>query len=346
MTKALKAAGRALGAWAVAVAVVVCAGSARAAPPLEKPRVVIAVGGKATLYYLPLTLAERLGYFRDEGLEVEIDDFPGGAKALQALIGGSADVASGGYEHTIQMHAKGQRLQAFVLQGNAALSLALVKGRFDTYAGPRDLKGRRIGVTAPGSSTHMVVNHLLASAQLKPEDVAIVGVGTGASAVGAVRSGQIDALSSVEPAVVMLERAGDARVVHETWSEAGARAVFGGALPSASLYAKPAFLQANPATAQALANAMVRALRWLQRATTDQILAVVPPEYTLGDRAAYVAALDRLRGVYSRDGRISPDGAALAWRVTATHDPSVRAAGAPTPEATFTNAFVDRVRAR
>jgi NitT/TauT family transport system substrate-binding protein len=237
-------------------------------------------------------------------------------------------------------------VQAFVLQGNAALSLALVKGRVDSYGGPRDLKGRRIGVTAPGSSTHMVVNHLLASAQLKPEDVAIVGVGTGASAVGAVRSGQIDALSSVEPAVVMLERSGDARVVHETWSEAGTRAVFGGALPSASLYAKPAFLQANPATAQALANAMVRALRWLQRATTDQVLAVVPPEYTLGDRAAYVAALERLRGVYSRDGRIPPDGAALAWRVTATHDPSVRAAGAPTPEATFTNAFVDRVRAR
>ena len=315
----------------------------RAAP--EKPRVTLAVGGKATLYYLPLTLAERLGYFRDEGLEVEVLDFPGGAKALQAVVGGSADVVSGGYEHTIQMAAKGQRLQAFVLQGSAALALVLGKGRFERYDGPADLRGRRVGVSAPGSTTHMLVNHLLASARLRPEDVSIVGVGTGAPAVAAVRSGQVDALSSVEPALVMLERAGDARLVHETFTEAGTRAVFGGPLPSACLYARQAFLQTNPATVQALTNAMVRALRWLQQAGGAQVLAAVPPEYTLGDRAAWQAALERLRPVYSRDGRIPPEGAALALRVTATHDPAVRGAAAIALESTYTNAFVERVPA-
>jgi ABC-type nitrate/sulfonate/bicarbonate transport system substrate-binding protein len=71
---------------------------AAAAPVLEKPRITLAVGGQTTLYYLPLTIAERLGYFRDEGLTVEIQDFPGGAKALQALLGGSADVVSGAYD--------------------------------------------------------------------------------------------------------------------------------------------------------------------------------------------------------------------------------------------------------
>jgi NitT/TauT family transport system substrate-binding protein len=312
----------------------------------EKTRVVIAVGGRATLYYLPLTLAERLGYFRDEGLEVEIADFPGGAKALQALMGGSADVCSGGFEHTLQMLAKGQKLQAFVLQGNAALALALVKGRFEGYAGPKDLRGRRIGVTAPGSSTHMLVNHLLASARLKPEDVSIIGVGTGASAVGAARAGQIDALSSVEPALVMLERSGDARVVHETYTPAGTRAVFGGALPSACLYAKQSFIQSNPGTVQALTNAMVRALVWLQRAGTDQIVAAVPPEFTLGDKASYVAALERLRPVYSRDGSIPPEGVVLTQRVTAAHDPAVRAATGLQPEVAYTNAFVDKARVR
>jgi NitT/TauT family transport system substrate-binding protein len=159
-------------AVSLCLAVVAPAG---AAP--EKASVRIAVGGKATLYYLPLTLAERLGYFRDEGLEVEVVDFPGGAKALQAVVGGSADIVSGGFEHTIQMQAKGQKMQAFVLQGNAALALGLVKGRIDAYQGPKDLAGRKIGVTAPGSSTHTLLNHLLASAQLKPGDVSVVGVG-------------------------------------------------------------------------------------------------------------------------------------------------------------------------
>src|SRR5262249_40902056 len=82
--------------------------SAQDAKP-ELSRVRLAVGGKPALFYLPLTVTERLGYFfRDAGLDVEISDFPGGARALQALIGGSADVVTGAYDHTIQMQAKGQ----------------------------------------------------------------------------------------------------------------------------------------------------------------------------------------------------------------------------------------------
>lgn len=319
---------------------------APAAPP-ERPNLTIAVGGKSTLYYLPLTLAERLGYFREEGLEVEVLDFPGGAKALQALIGGSADVVSGGFEHTLQMQAKGQKVQAFVLQGNAALALGLVKGKFRSYAGAQDLKGRKIGVTAPGSSTHTFLNQLLAAAKLRPEDVSVIGVGTGATAVAAGRSGQLDAIANVEPAIVMLEKSGDLKVVHETFSDAGTRAVYGGAVPSACLYARQAFIQANPNTVQALTNAMVRALRWLRRASADDVMKAIPPEYTLGDRAMYAAALERLRTVYSPDGAFAPDGVERSLRMTVASDASVRDAGASIRlDQAWTNAFVERVPAR
>lgn len=71
--------------------------------PPEKPRLTIAVGGKSALYNLPLTIAERKGYFKEAGLQVNIADFAGGGKASQALIGGSADVVSGAYEHTIRL---------------------------------------------------------------------------------------------------------------------------------------------------------------------------------------------------------------------------------------------------
>ncbi|MGH8678958.1 MAG: ABC transporter substrate-binding protein, partial [Burkholderiales bacterium] len=174
----------------------IAAAAANAAP--EKREVALAVGGKATLYYLPLTVAERQGYFKDEGLDVEINDFPGGAKALQALIGGSVDVVSGAFEHTIVMQTLAQKVQAFVLQGmNPGLELGVVKERAAQYSWPKDLKGWRIGVSAPGSSTHMLVKHLLASVGLTPDDVSVIGVGTGPTAVVAVRSGRIDALSSV-----------------------------------------------------------------------------------------------------------------------------------------------------
>src|SRR5256885_12869165 len=72
----------------------------------ETTKVRLAVGGKSSLYYLPLTITERLGYFKEAGLDVEISDFAGGAKSLQALIGGSADVVTGSVGHTTQKPAK------------------------------------------------------------------------------------------------------------------------------------------------------------------------------------------------------------------------------------------------
>ena len=56
------------------------------AEALEKPKLTLAVGGKNLLYYLPLTIAESLGYFKSEGLDVTIVDFAGGSQALRAVV--------------------------------------------------------------------------------------------------------------------------------------------------------------------------------------------------------------------------------------------------------------------
>ncbi len=326
---------------ALAAIVVSAATSVRAAP--EKPAITLAVGGRSTLYYLPLTLAERLGYFRDQGLEVEIVDFPGGAKALQSLVGGSADVVAGAFEHTIVMQTMGQKVQAFVLLNtNPGISLGIASAQAARYSWPKDLKGMKIGISAPGSSTQMLVNHLLASVGLTPDDVSYVGVGTGASAVAAMRSGRIDALSNVEPVMSLLERDGTLKVVVETTTDAGTRAVFGGSLPAATLYARATFVQQNPATVQALTTAMVRALKWLQAATPDQIAAAVPPEYLLGDRALYLAALQKLLPTYSKDGRFAKVLVKNSYEVLLKNNPAVRRAPVLWLEQTYTNAFVEQ----
>ena len=56
------------------------------AQALEKPKITIAVGGKNLFYYLPLTIAEKRGYFKDEGLTVEIVDFPGGVPGDISIV--------------------------------------------------------------------------------------------------------------------------------------------------------------------------------------------------------------------------------------------------------------------
>src|SRR5207302_2889017 len=164
-----------------------------AAAKPEQSKVVVAVGGKSLFYYLPLTLAERLGYFKDEGLDVQIADFPGGAKALQAMVGGSADVVSGAFEHVVDMHAKGIEVQEFVLQDRySGIVLGLTKAKAASYKSPKDLRGLKIGVTAPGSSTNIFVNALLARDGLAPDTVSIIGVGASSGAVAAVQKGQVE----------------------------------------------------------------------------------------------------------------------------------------------------------
>lgn len=296
-----------------------------AAQAVEKPRLKIAVGGKNLLYYLPLTIAESLGYFKAEGLEPEIVDFAGGSRALQAVVGGSADVVSGAFEHTLNMQAKGQKMRAFVLQGRAPQIVFGVNPKtMPGFKSVADLKGKKIGVTAPGSSTHVMTNFVLAKSGLKSSDVSIIGVGAANGAVAAMRSGQIDAISNLDPVITLLQRSGDLRIVSDTRIVAEADKVFGGPMPAACLYAPQAFLDKNPATAQALANAIVRADKWIQGAGPAEIIKAVPESFLLGDRAVYIDAFLASKGALSPDGLIPEAGAATAVRALQSADPSLK----------------------
>jgi NitT/TauT family transport system substrate-binding protein len=316
------------------------------AQAVEKPKVTIAVGGKNLLYYLPLTIAESLGYFKDEGLDVTIVDFAGGSRALQAVIGGSADVVSGAFEHTVNMQAKGQRLRAFVLQGRAPQVVLGVNPKtmpnFKTVA---DLKGKKIGVTAPGSSTNVMANFVLAKAGLKPADVSIIGIGAGNGAVAAMRSGQIDAISNLDPVITLLQRSGDLKIVSDTRVLAESDRVFGGPMPAGCLYAPQGFIDKNPATVQALANAIVRANRWIQAAGPGDIIKAVPESYLLGDRAVYIDAFLASKGALSPDGMIPEAGAATALRALQSVDETLKDVKFDLP-ATYTNDFVKKANAK
>ncbi len=313
---------------------------------LEKPKLTIAVGGKNLLYYLPLTIAETQGYFKAEGLDLTIADFAGGSRALQALIGGSADVTSGAFEHTINMQVKGQSLRAFVLQGRAPqIVLGVNPKTMPDYKSIADLKGKKIGVTAPGSSTNVLVNFVLAKAGLKPSDVSIVGIGAGSGAVAAMRSGQIDAISNLDPVITLLARSGDLKIVTDTRVVAEADRIFGGPMPAGCLYTVQTFLDKNPATAQALANAIVRADHWIKNAGARDIINAVPESYLLGDRAVYVEAFLADKGALSPDGMIPEAGAETARRALASIDPEVAAAKIDL-RATWTNDYARRANAK
>jgi NitT/TauT family transport system substrate-binding protein len=299
---------RVLAAGMVGLAAVAGYSRSAAAQILEKPVLQIGVGGKPLLYYLPLTIAERKGFFKEEGLDVTINDFGGGAKSLQALIGGSVDAVTGAYEHTIRMQEKGQSVVAVLELGRfPGIVVGVAKAKAGTVKSVADLKGLKIGVTAPGSSTHLTAVYLLAKAGVAADDVGIVGVGSGASAVAALESGNVDAISHLDPVISKLEADGAMSILVDTRTETGTIAAYGTTNPAATLYLKGDFIKDNPKTTQALTNALYKALKWLATASPEDVAASVPEEYWLGDKALYIRAVTASLPAYSRTGMISDE---------------------------------------
>lgn len=313
---------------------------------LERPSLTLAVGGKTLVAYLPLTIAERLGLFEKEGLKVAINDFAGGSRALQSLVGGSADVVCGAYEHTILMRAKGVGIKAVALQNNSlGTVIGLSPEKAKTYREPKDLAGLKFGVTSPGSASSLGMALLLAKANLTLDKVAIIGVGTGASAVAAMKSGQIDGMSNFDPAILILERDKLIVPIVDSRTRKGLDELYGGPIAGSSFYLTDDFIKKYPRTTQAFVNAIVKAMHWIDKASVDDIVAAVPPEYYAGgDRAVYAKMIELNRGAFTKDARIEPAWAQNTFRALLAQDDALKNVKIDLA-VTFDNAFADKANA-
>jgi NitT/TauT family transport system substrate-binding protein len=189
----------------------------------------------------------------------------------------------------------------------------------------------------------MIANLVLMRAGIRPGEVAFVGVGTSASALSALRSGQIDAMSNADPVMTMLEQKGEVRIVTDTRTLKGAQEVFGGVMPAACLYAPVEFIRKHPNTTQAMANAMVRSLKWLQTAGPSDIIKTVPEGDLLGDRALYLASFSKVREAFSPNGLVPDGGPATALRALGSLDSTLKTDQIALGK-TFTNEFALKAR--
>jgi len=282
----------------------------------------IAIGGQAQLIYLPATLAQELGFYKEAGLDVTLLDFPGGAKSLEALMGGSTDVVCGFYDHTIQMAAQGKDLRAFVamLRYPGLVLVSPTIGRIE------DLKGKTVGVSAPGSSTHMFLNYVLVAHGLKPEDVSNASIGMSATAVGAVTHNKVDAAIMTDPALAIVRKQMPGlHILADTRTAEGVRAVFGvESYPSAVLYSKAEWVEKNRETAKELALAITRTLSWMRSHTTEEIRAKMPASFRTEDVQTDVEVLRTAQGMLSADGKFTAEAVEAVQKVMSVSVEAVR----------------------
>jgi NitT/TauT family transport system substrate-binding protein len=250
----------------------------------------------------------------------------------------------GTFDHTIQMQAKGKPVLAVLQYGlYPGFVLGTIASRGIAYAGPQSLKGLKIGVTSPGSSTHFMAAYMLVRSGLKVDDASFVGIGVTSTAVAAARRGEIDALVSSDPMISLMQSEGLIRIVADTRTREGTQAVYGGPYPGGLVYTTPAFIAREPEKVQAVVTAFVRALKWMAVHSAEEIANAMPPEYALGNREVYIRALAVSRDMYSRDGRFVPGAAETAYQVLKVFDASVASATIDLSK-TFVTQFVEKAQ--
>lgn len=327
-----------LGLTLVALAMISTSASAQS-------KVTIAVGGGACLCYLPTVLAKQLGEYDKAGLSVELVDLKGGSDALKAVLGGSADVVSGYFDHCVNLAAKKQELVSFVVYDRYPGEVLVVSPKHTTeISSIKDLAGKKVGVSAPGSSTDFFLKYLLKKNGVDPTSVAVIGVGLGGTAVAAMEQGEIDAAVMLDPSVTVLQGGhSDLRIFSDTRTAKDTLAVFGGEYPGGALYSTAAWIAGHDKEVQALTGAILNTLDWIHGHSAEEIMAKMPPNMVGKNTALYLAALKNTIPMYSQTGKMDPKGADAVLAVFSESSPDVAKANIDVTK-TYTNTFVDRAR--
>jgi NitT/TauT family transport system substrate-binding protein len=287
-------------------------------------KVVMAVGGMEKQIYLPAKLADQLGYFKEQDLDVEMINTRAGVEAENELIAGEVQAVVGFYDHTIDIQSKGKSIISIVQLSRAPGEVELVSTKLAAeIKSPADFKGRTLGITGVGSSTDFLTQALAAKAGLKAGDYSTIGVGAGNTFIAAIKQGKIDAGMTTEPTISQMLSTGEAKILVDMRSIESTQAALGGPYPAASLYVASSWLEKNRPVAQKLANALVKTLRWMAAHSAAEIADKMPKEYMVGNRDLYVKGLAEGKSQFTVDGRMPANGPETVLKVMASFSKNV-----------------------
>jgi NitT/TauT family transport system substrate-binding protein len=285
----------------------------------------IMVGGIDKVIYLPAELTERLGYFKEQGLNVQLLTEPAGAQAENVLISGDVNGVVGFYDHTIDLQTKDKCIESVVQLADVPGEVEVVStAKAGQIASPAAFKGKRLGVTSPGSSTDFLTQYLATKNGVPTSGYTTVKAGAGQTFIAALNNGGIDAGMTTDPTVAQLTSTGKAKIMLDMRTEAGARAALGGLYPSSSLYMNCDYVKSHGPQVQKLANALVKTLGWIKAHKPAEIAAKMPADYAGGNPTLYEKAVADSIGMFTADGVMPAEGAKNVLNVLAQFSPNVK----------------------
>lgn len=306
-------------------------------------KITIMVGGYEKQIYLPAKLTEALGYFKDEGLDVELLNEAAGVDAENQLLAGAVQGVVGFYDHCVDLQAKGKFVESLVQFSQAPGEVELVSTKHPEIKSPADFKGKNLGVTGLGSSTNFLTLYMASKAGLAPGDVVTIPVGAGATFIAAMQQDQIQAGMTTEPTISRMLKTDEAKILVDMRTVESTRAALGGTYPAASFYMENAWIDGHKEEAQKLANAFVKTLRYINTHSAAEIADKMPKDFYVGDKDGYIKALDDGKGMFTPDGVMPEDGPKTVLTVLSEFSKNVKGKQIDLSK-TFTTEYVKNVK--
>ncbi|MBB3384364.1 MULTISPECIES: ABC transporter substrate-binding protein [unclassified Rhizobium] len=328
---------------AVALSLVMTAASLAATAANAADKISIMVGGYEKQIYLPAKLAEGLGYFKDESLEVELLNESAGVDAENQLLAGAVQGVVGFYDHCVDLQAKGKFIKSVVQFSQAPGEVELVSAKYPDIKSFADLKGKRAGVTGLGSSTNFLTLYMASKAGLSPADITPVPVGAGQTFIAAMQQDAIQVGMTTEPTISRLLKTGEAKILVDLRTLKGTEEALGGTYPAASLYMDAAWVDAHKEEVQKLANAFVKTLRFIHTHSAAEIAEKMPKDFYVGDKDGYIKALDAGKEMFTADGVMPEDGPKTVLAVLSQFSKNVKGKTIDLSK-TYTTEFVKNVK--
>src|SRR3977135_4371851 len=302
----------------------------------------IMVGGLSKQIYLPNMLAQRLGYFKEQNLNVTLIDEGSGQGSESEVVAGNVDAGSGAYSHPVELNALGKKIETIcqfgIAPGEAEMVATSKAGSIKSAA---DLRGKKLGVTDIGSGTHTISLALLGKAGYKGSDASFVAVGAGNTFIAAIKNGTIDAGMTTEPTITRLLQSGDAKVLIDLRTPESTRAALGGDYPFIGIFAKNDWVNSHKDVAQRLVNVYVKTLKWMKAHTAEEIAGKMPADYLVPSQADYIAALKNQLSIFGTDCKMPAAGPQTVLSILQNCVSSFKGKNANLPE-TYTNEFANK----
>ena len=307
-------------------------------------KITIMVGGITKMVYLPAKLAEQLGYFKEEGLDVELQSQPAGVDAENELLAGAVQAVVGFYDHSIDLQSKGKEITAIVIFGQVPGEVELVSTKASaSIKSMADVKGKTLGVTGLGSSTNFLTQYLASRHGITSKEYSVLPVGADNTFIAAMKQGRIDAGMTTEPTVSQMLKTGEAKVLVDMRSVDGTVKALGGLYPASSLYVQRNWLNGHKDDAAKLARAFVKTLKFIKTHSAADIADKMPKDYYGNNKALYIQALENSLPMYSADGKMPVGGPETVLSVLSGFNPNVKGKHIDLSK-TYTNEFVNLVK--